>query len=311
MSIDFVKLFSERNIWKISAGKGGKWWTHFRDNDYIGLGMPTLKMSGGNWDEDDDLNSIQTIDEIPAEIGSRTQKYYWEFAKEMNNEDIVIVVGKGQIFGICEVRGDYCYYDIDLPHRREVHWLSILEVSNRFGKICKAVYKIPTTLVRIKKSQKLLECGERFNVLVASSAKHRPGFSGPTIREIITSDKQSSVDIEFLKDISEDILTSNNPTIVERVIRYYKRDRRVVRPLKALYKGHCQFKGCTNMIETETDWYTEGHHLITLGKGGSDHPTNLVILCPQHHKILHHAKDREELANSHNFWYHDTHESLF
>ena len=136
-------------------------------------------------------------------------------------------------------------------------------------------------------------------------------FAGPTVIEVLTTEGQSLVDLDFLKDISEDIRTSRNPEIIEGVVRLYRRDQRIVGPLKALYEGRCQFKGCTNMIETETGWYTEGHHLIPLGKGGSDHPTNLVILCPQHHKILHHAKNREKLVNSYNFWYHDNHESSF
>ncbi len=136
-------------------------------------------------------------------------------------------------------------------------------------------------------------------------------FSGPTVRELLYVDVQTATDSDFLEDISEDIRTSQNLETIERVIRVYRRNNYIVKTLKELYEGDCQFKGCTNMIVTTTGWYTEGHHRIPLGKGGSDHPTNLVILCPQHHKMLHHAKDRDKLTNSHHFWYHDQHESLF
>lgn len=134
---------------------------------------------------------------------------------------------------------------------------------------------------------------------------------GPTVRDALIIDVWSPVDSDFLEDISEDIRTSRNPETVEHVVRSFRRDQRVVNELKTLYEGCCQFKGCTNTIETETGWFTEAHHLIALGKGGSDDPTNLANLCPQHHKQLHHAKNRKELANAQNFWYKEEHMRLF
>lgn len=136
-------------------------------------------------------------------------------------------------------------------------------------------------------------------------------FQGPTVRELLNVDLESSRNSDFLEDLSEEVLISRVPEIIKRVVHRYRRDQRVIDVLKTLYAGQCQFKGYPNRIETEMGWYTEVHHLIPLEKGGSDHPTNLVNLCPQHHKMLHHAKKREELSNLKNFRYKEEHKQLF
>ena len=296
MTVDFVKLFSKRTVWKISAGDQGSWWKYFREGNYIGLGMPR------KWDAD--LAFIHDIEEIPKRIGSKRRGYYWRFAKKMKIGDIVIVVGAGKIFGVCEVVSDYFHVNYGVPHRRLVQWFPIPEISNKDGKICKAVYNIQTTLVEIKKPQELKECGKRLNDFVLE-------LSDQTVFEVLNTQVRSQEDFDCLEDISENVKPSRNPETINIMVRRYRREPHIISVLKTLYEGQCQFEGCTNMIETETGWYTEAHHLVPLGEGGSDYPANLVNLCPQHHKMLHYAKNREELANPWNFYYLSEHMDLF
>ncbi|WP_413168403.1 HNH endonuclease [Capilliphycus salinus ALCB114379] len=35
--------------------------------------------------------------------------------------------------------------------------------------------------------------------------------------------------------------------------------------------------------------YAEGHHLVPLSQGGSQDASNVVILCPNHHRMFHYA----------------------
>ena len=37
------------------------------------------------------------------------------------------------------------------------------------------------------------------------------------------------------------------------------------------------------------------HHLVAKSKGGSHAPSNLIVLCPNHHKMTHHADYREDM----------------
>ena len=54
--------------------------------------------------------------------------------------------------------------------------------------------------------------------------------------------------------------------------------------LRALHKragGECQYPGCTATHELEA------HHMLPVARGGKTELTNLVLLCPRHHKRLH------------------------
>ena len=54
--------------------------------------------------------------------------------------------------------------------------------------------------------------------------------------------------------------------------------------LRALFKraaGQCQYPGCSATHELEA------HHRIPASRGGKTELTNLVLLCPRHHKRLH------------------------
>jgi 5-methylcytosine-specific restriction endonuclease McrA len=43
--------------------------------------------------------------------------------------------------------------------------------------------------------------------------------------------------------------------------------------------------------------YLETHHVIPLSAGGLDSPSNVVALCPYHHREAHYGEHREELRN--------------
>jgi len=94
---------------------------------------------------------------------------------------------------------------------------------------------------------------------------------------------------EIDKLFDEDII-NQKPEVIKATINIRKRNAKIVKILKELYEHKCQITGDEYVFKKKNGInYTEAHHLIPLGKGGSDRPENLVILSPLVHKMLHYA----------------------
>ena len=102
------------------------------------------------------------------------------------------------------------------------------------------------------------------------------------------AEDEESSDVLFNDDLGSE--TSTDVQVIEQVIKTRKRNSQLVKKLKTLYGHQCQITGSEHTFAKKNgEHYTEAHHLIPLGKGGSDSPTNLVVLSPQIHKMLHYA----------------------
>jgi 5-methylcytosine-specific restriction protein A len=104
-------------------------------------------------------------------------------------------------------------------------------------------------------------------------------------------------------DIEEDLLnqdTSPNldeltakakPEVKEKILKIRQRNSQIVNNLKKLYKGHCQISGDKLTFKKKNGkLYSEVHHLISLGKNGSDSYANAIAVSPLIHRMLHYAK---------------------
>lgn len=93
--------------------------------------------------------------------------------------------------------------------------------------------------------------------------------------------KQFSEDMEpeVLKNISE-----------EKMVRLIKRYRSIVdkKKMKCGYK--CQICGQTFLMDNGK-YYCEAHHLIPISEDGSQKSENVIILCANHHRMFHYAKN--------------------
>ena len=72
--------------------------------------------------------------------------------------------------------------------------------------------------------------------------------------------------------------------------QYIDEYRRMVDSLKKRYSNECQIGGCGFTFRKRSrGFYSEGHHLVWRAKGGGPEASNVVILCPNHHRMLHYA----------------------
>lgn len=97
-------------------------------------------------------------------------------------------------------------------------------------------------------------------------------------------DECSETDIESIinaKDPSATIRYINNTT---NVIRVYNHS--IITNLKALYKGKCQICGDYPLVGTCAD-ICEAHHIEYFSKSMNNDASNILIVCPNHHRFIH------------------------
>jgi predicted HNH restriction endonuclease len=97
----------------------------------------------------------------------------------------------------------------------------------------------------------------------------------------------------FLREqISQDILNDSNVQneTIERKIQLVKRYKSIIVKLKGKYNSMCQIENCDfTFVKSNGENYSEAHHLIQLSENGSQDESNVVILCPNHHRMFHFA----------------------
>lgn len=78
----------------------------------------------------------------------------------------------------------------------------------------------------------------------------------------------------------------NESDLKSNLITSKFRDKKKVKELKEMYDGRCQVCGDTIKIIDNLN-YSEVHHIQPLNKdNGSDEISNMLVLCPNHHKLF-------------------------
>ncbi|MEH2175912.1 HNH endonuclease [Nostoc sp.] len=114
--------------------------------------------------------------------------------------------------------------------------------------------------------------------------------------QLINGSQKRKIDIlQYENQILEDFQDLINETEEVRVTRI-KRYKKIIDKLKDKYNNQCQFENCKFTFQkADGSFYSEGHHLIQLSKEGSQEADNVIIVCPNHHRMLHYANT--ELGN--------------
>ncbi|MFN6476339.1 HNH endonuclease [Nostoc sp. DedQUE07] len=113
------------------------------------------------------------------------------------------------------------------------------------------------------------------------------------ILKAINTIEYQQIENNFLEDYPE-----FKNEIEEVFIKRIKRVQKIVSTTKNKYNNCCQFENCGfTFLENNGGFYSEAHHLTLLSQEGSQDENNVVILCPNHHRMLHYAqveiKDKE------------------
>ncbi len=81
----------------------------------------------------------------------------------------------------------------------------------------------------------------------------------------------------------------------ETVSKPFIRDPKVRTASLRRAGGQCEHCGEAGFTMTDGRIYLETHHIISLADGGPDHISNVIALCPNHHREAHYGSDAEKL----------------
>lgn len=140
---------------------------------------------------------------------------------------------------------------------------------------------------------------ERFADEVVEQARARLavqyGAYGPTPSH---EEFRARVQALMRRPLVEDGVGVDEPvTQVGSVTRYYRDPKVAVAALRRA-DGTCELCwGKAPFNRDDGTPFLEVHHVRRLADGGSDRVSNTVAVCPNCHRALHHAADREERCN--------------
>jgi hypothetical protein len=90
-------------------------------------------------------------------------------------------------------------------------------------------------------------------------------------------------------------LGSDEPRVIATAGRRYVRDHAVRAEVVRRSGGACEFCGGSSFKRADGTRYLECHHIIALSDDGEDRLTNVIALCPGHHREAHFGEMRAEM----------------
>jgi len=109
-----------------------------------------------------------------------------------------------------------------------------------------------------------------------------------TAKRTINKIEPEEIDEGIEHDFIEDVTIPDNET-KEITIRRIKRYQRIVNELKKKHGYKCQLCNDTFLMDNG-NYYCEAHHIKQLSNNGTQDKTNVLILCPNHHRMFHYSK---------------------
>ena len=105
----------------------------------------------------------------------------------------------------------------------------------------------------------------------------------------------SQIDIDTLENKARNI--NPRPLQVQQIVNTYPRNNILKNYVKRRSSYSCEMPNCNyqGFYKDNREQYIEVHHIIPLSEGGEDSIWNTVALCPNCHRALHYANNREYL----------------
>lgn len=265
-------------FWLYSPGKNASIWDRCCSEGIIAIG----------WDEIGDLNNYSSKEKIkmamkvvynPSLSYKNDAHATWQFANEMKPGDIVFAKkGLHFIIGCGIVKSDYEFADNTWDYYnniRRIEWFQKGEWPHPGRTAMKALTDITS----------YSEYVEELKALIDDHSE------GKTLTQLIEEKTSLSLDTEKLgEEEIEQIINSTDPNAKwERIISIGKRrslDNQIINNLKKLYHGCCQICGENPFSDFDIN-ICEAHHIEYFSKSQNNDASNIIIICPNHHRLIH------------------------
>jgi len=105
----------------------------------------------------------------------------------------------------------------------------------------------------------------------------------------------SQINMELLANRANNV--NPRPGQIQQTVRVYPRNNILKNYVKRRSNHACEMPNCDYIAFTKMDGekYIEIHHVVPLSEDGEDSVLNTVALCPNCHRALHYANNKEEL----------------
>jgi hypothetical protein len=95
--------------------------------------------------------------------------------------------------------------------------------------------------------------------------------------------------------VVDQFIASNRPDTYEINGKVCQRDPKVRQAVMQRSNGACEHCGQQGFMTISGEFYLESHHVIPLSEGGPDLQSNVMALCPAHHREAHFGMERDIL----------------
>lgn len=101
---------------------------------------------------------------------------------------------------------------------------------------------------------------------------------------------------KFCDQFSDPDIGSEKPSQSAQSVQRFNRNPKVREWVLGRANGKCEYCGQSGFEMTSGAIYLETHHIVPLATGGPDIISNVIALCPNHHKEAHYGSEHKCLA---------------
>lgn len=103
---------------------------------------------------------------------------------------------------------------------------------------------------------------------------------------------------KFIDQFEVSMIVGSEVRQAERVVNVYSRSATVRLAVLERAAGCCEYCGIEGFLTHSGQIYLETHHIVPLHRGGVDNTSNVVALCPLHHREIHFGARSNEMSEA-------------
>jgi 5-methylcytosine-specific restriction protein A len=228
-----------------------------------------------------------------AEKASMNPKYCYEWSFENKTENIIVL---NLWFANCEILDDLVIQKLNMGGEAEVlKGIQKRRAYNMDFTLQRAArLKCPVRVIMCDENPKLKKEGEK------SSADRR--HLDPIDWYVKEYDDNGTCTLQrgkiaapYIDQFTLRELEMIHPEKQESTSSVYPRSKAVRDQVLLRAKGSCEHCGEKGFRTNSGALYLESHHIIPLSEEGIDHISNVIALCPNHHREAHFSENSSEL----------------